>query len=60
MTANGYESVLILATKRLEDGDTQAEYSGAGNTYATLGVVREYLMRDDERVREDIRNESKD
>lgn len=58
MTANGYESVLIIAMKKLDNGDTQAEYSGAGNTYATIGVVREYLMRDDERVRIDIRNET--
>jgi hypothetical protein len=60
ITANGYESVIILATKRLENGDTQAEYSSSGNIYAVIGSMREYLVRDDERIKEDIRHETKD
>lgn len=51
-----FDSVQIIATKRL-GGSTVNAASGGGNFYARYGSVREWLIRQDEMVRENVREE---
>ena len=44
-----FQSVRIITTSH-QDGNTFTATSGAGNFYAQIASVREWLMRQDERV----------
>lgn len=41
-----FEAVQILVTWRDEQGTTYSKTWGAGNHYARIGLMREYLKRD--------------
>lgn len=51
-----FDSVRILCTKH-ENGQTKNYTIGAGNWYAQIGQVREWVTIDDERVRDHARGE---
>lgn len=53
-----FSSVRIIATRhRSETNDTVACSSGAGDYYSQIGAVRDWLIRQDERTKENVRNE---
>lgn len=49
-----FQSVRIITTRH-QDGQTFTVTSGAGNFHAQVGSVREWMMRQDERVLENER-----
>ena len=42
-----------MTTKRKEDGNTRSIRWGDGNFYARMGVVREWLLIEEQRMREE-------
>jgi len=54
-----WDSVRIIATNH-HKGFTGIYSSGRGNFYAQIGGVREWIMRQDEGTKQNVRDESKD
>lgn len=54
---NGFDSVQVVATSTHHNGTTIA-HRGAGNWYARAGAVREWLVKNDERTRAQVRAEN--
>lgn len=53
-----FDAVQIFATKKADDGTGESRHwaVGNGNFYARLGQVHEWLIAEDERIREHMRN----
>ena len=51
-----FESIRVIASRN-QDGKTITYSSGAGNFYAQLGSVRDWLVRQEARSREHARRE---
>lgn len=54
-----FESIRIIASRN-QDGKTITCSSGAGNFYAQLGSVRDWLVRQEAQSQEHARQEMKD
>ncbi len=55
-----FDSVQILATRTKSDGTTIGVTRGRGNWYSRVGYAREWLLRDDEYNRINVREENED
>lgn len=55
MLAEHFDSVIVLATGITEEGFTSLKVSRHGNYYAQRGMTMEWLAREDEKTREDVR-----
>lgn len=56
-----FDAVQIVAVKHINDSEGTISYSnGAGNWYARTGLMREWLLKIDERERESIRRQARE
>ena len=51
-----FDSVQILVTRLKHDGSTMSGACGAGDVYARIGKTRDWLVREDERTRNEERD----
>ena len=60
--AEHFDSVQIIAVAQSSDGDdvVSSYSSGSGSFYERLGAVREWVIRQDEQVKVQVRHEALD